>query len=164
LSDQPLRVVIDTNTLLRGVLSEMSAAAKVRRAAEDRAIIPLLSKPVLDEYRAVLSRPHLLERFPAITAEKIAFLIQRLLFIGEYVRMPTARFEYRRDPLDAKFIELAIELKATHIVSADKDLLSLPRGRGDAAKRFRSRLPGTEVLEAHDFLARHGLDETKGSF
>lgn len=91
-------------------------------------------------------------------------MIQRLLFIGEYVRMPTVRFEYRRDPLDAKFIELAIELKATHIVSADKDILSLARGRGDAAKRFRSRLPGTEVLEAHDFLARNGLGETKGPF
>lgn len=156
--DQPLlRVVIDTNTLLRGILSETSAAAKLRRAAENRAVIPLLSKPVLDEYRAVLCRPHLLERFPAISVEKIAFLIQRLLFIGEYVRMPTTRFKYSRDPLDAKFIELAIELRATHIVSADKDLLSLPRGRGDAAKRFRSRLPGVEVLEAQEFLLKHGL-------
>jgi uncharacterized protein len=156
-SEPLLRVVIDTNTLLRGVLSETSAAARRRRAAENRAVIPLLSKPVLDEYRFVLAHPHILERFPAISAENIAYLIQRLLFIGEYVRAPTAHFKYLRDPLDAKFIELAIELNATHIVSADKDHLSLPTGRGEAAKRFRSRLPGVEVLEAHDLLTRHEL-------
>ena len=62
-----LRVVIDTSTLLRGVLSETSAAAKLRRAAENRSVIPLLSKPVIDEYRRVLSHPSLLERFPAIS-------------------------------------------------------------------------------------------------
>ena len=148
----PFRLVIDTNTLLRGVLS---AAAKVRRAAESRTVISLFSKPVLDEYRAVLSHPGLVEKFPALSTRNVAFLIQRLRFVGEYVRSPRARFEYPRDPLDAKFIELAIDLKATHILSVDKDLLSLPKGRGDAAKRFRSRLSGVEVLDARDFIHRY---------
>jgi predicted nucleic acid-binding protein len=97
--------VIDTHTLLRGVLSETSAAAKVRRAAENRTVIPLLSKPVLGEYRAVLGHPRLLERFPALSAENIAFLIQRLLFIGEYVRWPSTPFEYSHNPLDGVLVE-----------------------------------------------------------
>ena len=47
-----LRVVLDTNTLLRGLVSRSSPAAQVRRAAEARLFVTLLSKPVLDEYRA----------------------------------------------------------------------------------------------------------------
>jgi len=125
-TSSPFRVVIDTNTLLRGVLSETSATARVRRAAESRTVIPLLSKPVLDEYRAVLSHPSLLERFSALSTKNVAFLIQRLLFVGEYVRSPRARFEYSRDPLDAKFIELAIDLQATHISSVDIRLRRSP--------------------------------------
>lgn len=151
-----LRVVLDTNTLLRGLVSATSPAATVRRAAENRLFVPLLSKPVLDEYRAVLSDPDLAERFPGITPRLVELTIRRLRFVSDYVRSPRARFEYTRDPLDQKFIELAIGLRATHIVSADKDLLSLPHGRGDAAKRFRHRLPGVEVLEAHRFVEKYG--------
>ncbi|MBV8779801.1 MAG: putative toxin-antitoxin system toxin component, PIN family [Phycisphaerae bacterium] len=145
------RIVIDTNTLLRGILSETSAAAKVRRAAEARLIVPLLSKPVLDEYRAVLGHPSIALRF-SISRKQVSFLIARLLFVGDYVRTPHARFEYRRDPGDRKFIELAIELAATHIITSDNDLLSLPLAPGDAGRRFRQRLPNVVALEAADFL------------
>ena len=62
-------------------------------------------------------------------------------------------FEYPRDPKDEKFVELAIYGGATHIVSADKDLLSLQTGHGDAAKRFRRRAALTRILEPKDFLA-----------
>lgn len=112
--ERPFRIVVDTNTLLRGLVSATSAAAKVRRAAEQRLFIPLLSKPVLDEYR--------------------------------------------RDPRDEKFLELAISLKATHIVSSDRDLLSLSQERNEAGKRFRQRLPGALVIEAGAFIHRHGAD------
>jgi predicted nucleic acid-binding protein len=42
-----LRIVLDTNTLLRGLVAANSAAARVRRAAEARTFITLLSKPVM---------------------------------------------------------------------------------------------------------------------
>lgn len=154
----PHRLVIDTNTLLRGVLSETSAAARLRRAAEQRVVIPLLSKPVLDEYRAVLGHPSLQERFPELAAKDIAYLMKRLLFVGEYVRTPRAHLEFPRDPRDEKFVELAIELSASCIISSDKDLLSLPQSKSDAGKRFRQRLPGVKVIEASDFLRHYEAD------
>jgi predicted nucleic acid-binding protein len=100
----------------------------------------------------------LLERFPVITAREVAFLIKRLLFVGEYVRSPRTRFAYERDPRDEKFIELAIELSATHIISSDDDLLSLPQSRSDAGKRFRQRLPNIALVEASQFLDRHASE------
>jgi hypothetical protein len=48
--------VLDTNTLLRGLVADSSAAARVRRGAERRAFVTLLSKPVIDAYRAILTQ------------------------------------------------------------------------------------------------------------
>jgi putative PIN family toxin of toxin-antitoxin system len=147
-----IRVVLDTNTLLSGLVTDSSAAASVRRAAENRWFTPLLSKPVLDEYRAVLGDPRIGQRFPSITRELTKIAIARLRFVGDYVRVPHERFEFRRDPKDAKFLELAIALNATHIVTSDEDLLSLPHSKSDEGKRFRQRLRNVSVLNARDFL------------
>ena len=150
------RIVIDTNTLLRGLVSGSSAAAKVRRAAEYRLFVPLLSKPVLDEYRAVLSDTALVKRFPEITTSLVEITIRRLRFVGDYLRFPSAEFDYARDRRVQKFIELAIDLKGTHILSFDKDLLSLSHSQGEAGKRFRRRLPGVTVTDAGRFLEDYG--------
>jgi putative PIN family toxin of toxin-antitoxin system len=155
-ADPQLRVVLDTNTLLRGLVSAGSAAATVRRAAERRAFVPLLSKPVLDEYRAVLSDPAIVAKFLELTPELVEITMSRLRYVGDYVRAPRAMFEYRRDARDQKFIELAISLGATHILSFDKDLLSLPASRTEAGTRFRQRLPSVRVLAPGEFLNQHG--------
>ena len=149
--------MLDTNTLLRGLVARNSAAARVRRAAEARTFITLLSKPVLDEYMAVLSDAELGKKFPDITPQVVEVALRRLRFVGDYVRTPRATFDYRRDPGDQKFIELAIELRATHILSFDKDLLSLPNSRGDAGRRFCQRLPGVRVIDAVTFSREQGL-------
>lgn len=99
-------------------------------------IIPLLSKPVLDEYRSVLTEAELVERFPELTRKLAEISIRRLRFVGEYVRSPKTRFDFPRDSRDAKFIELAIRLNATHILSSDKDLLSLPGVKSKPAGDF----------------------------
>ena len=150
--DKRPRVVLDTNTLLRGLASPTSAAARVLRAAESRLIIPLLSKPVLDEYRDVLSDASLQARFPQLTVELISVTLLRLRFVSDYLRKPQVRFEYRRDPRDEKLIELAIAMRASHIISGDNDLLSLPAEKGESGKRFRQRLPVACVVTAHEFL------------
>ena len=147
-----LRIVLDTNTLLRGLLSASSAAAKVRRAAEERVVVPLLSKSVLDEYRAVLSDRDIRRRFPDITPELVEVTMRRLRFVGDYLRSARVRFELPRDVRDEKFIELAIALDATHIVTHDRDLLSLQSSTTEAGKRFRQRLPNVQVVTAGGLL------------
>jgi putative PIN family toxin of toxin-antitoxin system len=70
-----LRVVLDTNVLLRGLLNSRSAAGKVLHAVETRRVLLLLSKPVVDEYAAVLTDPEVLERFPALTEKRVKYLL-----------------------------------------------------------------------------------------
>ena len=152
------RIVLDTNVLLRGLVAEGSAAARILAAAEQRLFIPLLSRPVISEYRNVLIDPELRERFASLSDRRIEVTISRLRFVGDYLRTVRVRFSGLRDPGDEKFIELAINGNATHLLSSDDDLLSLATSHTDAAKRFRQRLSQVEVLDPGEFLSRYWRD------
>jgi putative PIN family toxin of toxin-antitoxin system len=54
-----MRLVIDTNVLVSGFLSDSSPPAQILNAVRDRSVTPIISSPVLAEYRAVLFRPAL---------------------------------------------------------------------------------------------------------
>jgi putative PIN family toxin of toxin-antitoxin system len=149
-----LRVVLDTNVLLAGLVSESPASQRVVDALSTRKAIPLLSRPVLGEYHAVLLDPAILARFPALTPRRVAMALHKLRYVADEYRVIRVTFEFPRDPKDAMFLELAIAGEATHIVTLDPDLLSLPGGRGDASKRFRQRLGNVEVLRPGEFLDR----------
>jgi putative PIN family toxin of toxin-antitoxin system len=153
-----LRIVLDTNIVLRGLVNIHSPSGRIIGAMERRLAILLLSKPLLSEYRAVLTDPVIVTRFPELTEEKVEVALRRFRYVGEYVRVIKARFEYPRDPLDEKLIELAIAARATDLVSADNDLLSLGSGRSDAARRLRQRLPQLRISNAQQFLQRHARE------
>lgn len=82
-------------------------------------------------------------------------VLARLRFIGDYRRNVKAKFSGLRDKTDEKFVELAIDAEATHLLSYDDDLLSLMSAHTDVAERFRHRLPRIEVLRPDEFLARY---------
>jgi putative PIN family toxin of toxin-antitoxin system len=115
-------------------------------------VILLLSKPVVREYRAVLTGRDVMQRQPAITPERVGIVLLRLQYVSAYLRRVGAQFSLARDSQDEKFIELAIAGNATHLLSFDNDLLSLPSGRNDDAKRFRQRLPRILVQSPDEFV------------
>ena len=151
----PVRVVLDTNVLLVGLVSESSASQRVVDALMERKVIPLVSPPVLAEYRGVLLHRAIIRRFPELTPRRVAMALHRLCYVADQVVTGRVKFDFPRDPKDAMFIELAIAGGATHIVTLDPDLLSLPAGRTDASKRFRQRLGGVQILRPGPFLDRH---------
>ncbi len=145
-------VVLDTNTVLRAVLNQSSASGRLLAGCETRRIPMLLSKPVLAEYARVLSSPEVLKRNPDRARTDIRAFLERLRYLSRRPAMSSITFTFDRDPRDAMFIELAIAGRASHIVTHDKDLLSLPTSRSDAGRRFRQRLPGVKALTANSFL------------
>lgn len=146
------RLVLDTNTLLSGLANREAAAGRVLSLCESRRAILLMSRPVQAEYRRVLGSPAILRRNPEITHETIELVLRRLRYIGEFIGRVNARFRFDRDPDDEAFVELSIEGSATHLVTRDADLLSLPQGHDDAAKRFRQRLPRLRIVRPAAFL------------
>jgi predicted nucleic acid-binding protein len=81
--------------------------------------------------------------------------LHRFRYVADEFTTGRVKFAFPRDPKDAMFVELAIAGGATHVVTLDPDLLSLPRGRTEASKRFRQRLRGVEVLRPGPFLDRY---------
>ncbi len=112
----------------------------------------LLSRPVLFEYHDVLGRAELLGGRPPIADGAVKLLIERLRYLAEFIDPVRARFRFDRDPEDACFLELAIAGNATHLVTHDRDLLTLPKAHTDAAKRFRQRLRKLKIQEAGAML------------
>ena len=97
----------------------------------------------MSEYRAVLLNPAILARFSNLTPRRVAFALHRLRYVADEYRTIRVNFEFPRDPRDAMFIELAIAGSATHIVTLDPDLLSLPTAppippASDSASSFRT--------------------------
>jgi putative PIN family toxin of toxin-antitoxin system len=147
-----LRLVLDTNVLLAGLVSKSSASQKVVDFLQARKAIPLLSPPVLAEYRAILLHPAITARFANLTLRRVELALHRLRYVGDECSAKRVKFELERDPRDAMFLELAIAGGATHLVTMDADLLTLPTARTDAGKRFRQRLPHISVQTPQCFI------------
>jgi putative PIN family toxin of toxin-antitoxin system len=148
------RLILDTNIVIRAFINLQSASGRILRACQRRQVIPLLSAAVLAEYRSVLRRPSILEKYPELENPKIADAIERLVYVSDYIRRVGVRFSLPRDPKNSPFLELAIAASATHLVTTDQDMLSLVGGRDDASKRFRQRT-STRVLLPEDFTSNH---------
>jgi putative PIN family toxin of toxin-antitoxin system len=150
-------LVVDTNVLVRALADPGSASGRLVRLCETRAVRMLLSRAVLREYRDVLGRDELTHKHPKITPEVVQLVIERLRYFAHVITPVRARFRYPRDPDDECFIELAISGAATHIVTHDNDLLSLPGQHTDAGKRFRQRLPAVRVCTPLMLIEEFGL-------
>jgi hypothetical protein len=60
-------------------------------------VLLLLSKPVLAEYRAVLTDPFIVERFPELNTDAVEVAFRRLRYLSEYFRSVRARFDFPRE-------------------------------------------------------------------
>jgi putative PIN family toxin of toxin-antitoxin system len=118
-----MRVVVDTNVLLSGLIRPRGAPGTVVRALREGRIVPVLSRPMLEEVGAVLSRPWLQEKYgldEAAVETVLRFLVTR----GELVE-PRIELRRRRDPRDDMFLEAAASASAERLVTGDKDLLEM---------------------------------------
>lgn len=121
------RFIFDTNVVVSALLLRHS----VTRQAFDRATQIgklLISRATVEELNDVLRRKGF-ERY--VTEE------ERMEFLSAFVRDGVLveiveRVVACRDPKDDKFLELAVNGKATCIVSGDEDLLALHPFRGIA--------------------------------
>jgi putative PIN family toxin of toxin-antitoxin system len=120
-----LRVVFDTNIIVSAALLPQS----IPRAALDRARSAsriLISEATLAEVTDVLHRPNFNKY---TTEEQRRLFLAKLILETEAVTVPAVLTDCR-DPKDNKFLELAVNGAATHIVTGDADLLALHPFRG----------------------------------
>jgi putative PIN family toxin of toxin-antitoxin system len=108
-----LRIVLDTNVLVSGLLSESGPPGQLVSLIPEALFVPCFDVRILAEYREVLGRPHL-----GITPNRVERLMTDLEEEGEAVvghplpgRLP--------DPSDEPFLEVAVATRADFLVTGN---------------------------------------------
>lgn len=108
-----MRVVLDTNVLVSGLISPSGPPGEILRLLETGLIVPCLSEGILGEYRNVLTRAEF--QFPVF---QIAHLLQRFEAVGELVVAELLPGDFP-DPKDAPFLEAALAAHADLLVTGN---------------------------------------------
>ncbi len=108
------KIVLDTNVLVSGVLTPDGPPGKILLLLTRPDAVRLLVSPeILTEYLEVLTR----EKF-GLQDETIAFLLHNLTGLAENV-IPKQKLELLPDPDDSKFLECAVEGKASFLITGN---------------------------------------------
>ena len=122
MSDEKIKVVIDTQLFLRAAINRRSLPAKLIFDMNDKYDL-VVSQAIVDEIEDVLSRPKLRAKFTNLTDEVVQ-AVTELMSETETIN-PSEVPAVSRDPKDDKFLACAKSASAQYIVSEDKDLLVL---------------------------------------
>jgi len=115
-----MRLVIDTNVLVSAILSPDSISAQVLNWGENNTII-LYSTATLTELLSVLRRSKFSKYIDPKDIDGLAIRIKTTWVFVEIFN----QIKLCRDAKDDKFIELALNGDASHLITGDNDLLVL---------------------------------------
>lgn len=135
MAKRPVRIVIDTNLFISFLINkDLSKLDKIIIEGHTRLV---LSVELLEEIFAVIKRP----KFKSIITEgDIETLLLFFNKFGELVPVHSQLNE-SRDEKDNFLLNLAIDGKATHLLTGDSDLLEL------------KKIGNTIIIKIKDFLS-----------
>jgi len=119
------RVVVDTNTIVSGILLPHSVPGRLLEFLAEH-VAMIFSPATRDELLGVIAREKF-DRYVAAEVRERAVVI--LVRDGEMVT-PRRLFHVCRDPKDDKFLDAAYAGKADCVISGDDDLLALREFEG----------------------------------
>jgi putative PIN family toxin of toxin-antitoxin system len=121
MQNQKDRVIIDTNLWISFLLTK--DFSKFDKIIADQLITLVFSQELVEEIIDVTQRPKFRKYFPLNDVEKLLLKIRdRAIFVNV-----TTIANACRDPKDNFLLSLAIDGKATHLITGDKDLLVLKK-------------------------------------
>lgn len=142
-----MRVVIDTNTVISGLLWH-GAPREVLDLARAKRIRLYTSSDLIVELDDVLHRPKFAPRISK-TNQSVDTILRSFTTLCTVVVAPPLPQPAASDPDDDAVLACAIAVKATAIVSGDRHLLDL------------STYAGIPILDVHQFLQRVGSAQDK---
>lgn len=118
-----MRVIVDTNVVISGVFFG-GYPRKILKAIVAQELSACASESIVEEYLDVVDEM-IGRRQGHLNRDLLAPLINALEIIKCESKVTICR-----DPDDNKFLECAIDAKASYIISGDKDLLTINAYRG----------------------------------
>ena len=122
-----IKVVLDTNIFVSGILNSKGAPGQVLKAWHENKFVLTTSKPIIKEIKQVLNSAKIQEflKKHKVVKEDLNDFFSTLSFNALVVK-PSFKLDIiKEDPADNKFLECALMVKAEYIVSGDKHLLKL---------------------------------------
>ena len=119
-----MRVVIDTNVVLSGLIKPGSVPGQVLRAWRDGSIRLVLSEFLIEEIAVTLARPKIQALVPWPAAQ-IDRCVLDLRAFCDVVEPAGLNFKYPRGPDDIPVLATLIASGADLLVTGDRDLLVL---------------------------------------
>ena len=134
-----MRVVIDTNVLVSGIINPHGSPGRILDALLSETIVVLHDDRILREYRDVLLRPAF-----GFQPTDVGNVLDFIEFAGEHVStMPTDLI--LPDPTDLPFLEVAMAGLADALISGNGKHFKPTRGRHEiwvcAPAEFLRRMP-----------------------
>ena len=125
----PVRVVMDTNVLVSGLIGIAGPPRKLLDAWLDGQYTLVSSLYQVEELNHVLSYPRIKVRLHLEDAE-VDVILAALLCEAELTAGRLTAAGVTRDPKDDPLVACALEGKADYLVSGDQDLLALGEYHG----------------------------------
>jgi len=119
-----LRVVLDSNVILSGLMSPKGTTGKIIQAWKDNRFTLLICEAQLEEIKRVLAYPKIQKRLDW-SAEKINLYIKLLAYRSEYLDISGIEARVPLDADDEMLLATLIAGKADYLVTGDSDLLVL---------------------------------------
>jgi putative PIN family toxin of toxin-antitoxin system len=110
----PLRLVIDTNVIISAAIKPESLQRTTFLLAITKPARLYVSRPILEEYAEVLSRPELHIR------KGLRQQLMQLIKNHSHIVTPSRRLEVAGDPDDNMFLECADSAKADYLVTGNQ--------------------------------------------
>lgn len=119
-----IRAVIDTNVFVSGLISPHGVPGKILRAWEEKRIVVLVNRAILDEIQEVLLRPQI-RKYHRLTDKQVEEFCGHIEQFGILIQQSKKLPHLSIDPDDLKLMDCAIAGKAEFLVTGDKELLNL---------------------------------------
>jgi len=140
-----LRVVLDTNVFVSGLISKTGLPAKILDSWRAGQYLLITSPPIVTEIKRVLETPRIRKKYFITQGdiEQLIILLEKdALIVPGHTDVKNAVPD---DPNDEMFLACAMDASANFIVSGDRDLLDISEYKG---------IPIITVNEFEEKLAR----------
>jgi uncharacterized protein len=119
-----MRIVLDTNIFISGIINPKSNAGKVIQEGQNNSFEVITSLELINEIKRVLKYPKITKIIKWDDA-KIEEFIEYLHFFTTVIDISEVNYYFEQDPNDSHIIETYIAGKCDHLITGDKGLLSL---------------------------------------
>ncbi|RYE35760.1 MAG: putative toxin-antitoxin system toxin component, PIN family [Sphingobacteriaceae bacterium] len=129
------RIIIDTNLWISFLLTNNFTKLDAVFTAHNSTL--LFSEELLSEFLEVASRPKFQKYFSSTDLQNA---LEQINIYAEFINV-NSEISLCRDPKDNFLLSLALDGKATHLITGDKDLLEI------------NRFENTEIITISSYLS-----------